>query len=58
MDAATTRLTVDKQVNGYWRVTLNHPPINTVDDLMYVELMTPPLPRHTLWGRRPPATCV
>jgi len=34
MDEATTRLTVDKQVPGYWRVTLNHPPINTVDDLM------------------------
>src|SRR5690348_3560685 len=23
-----TRLTVDKQVPGYWRVTLDHPPIN------------------------------
>jgi enoyl-CoA hydratase/carnithine racemase len=33
-----TRLTVDKQVPGYWRVTLNHPPINTVDDLMYDEI--------------------
>src|SRR6476620_8917061 len=38
MDAATTRLTVDKQVHGYWRVTLKHPPINTVDDLMYDEV--------------------
>jgi len=38
MDEATTRLTVDKQVPGYWRVTLNHPPINTVDDLMYDEV--------------------
>ena len=37
MDEAT-RLTVDKQVPGYWRVTLNHPPINTVDDLMYDEV--------------------
>jgi enoyl-CoA hydratase/carnithine racemase len=38
MDEATTRVTVDKQVAGYWRVTLNHPPINTVDDLMYDEV--------------------
>ena len=22
---------------GHWRVTLNHPPINTIDDLMYDE---------------------
>ena len=38
MDEATTRVTVDKQVPGYWRVTLNHPPINTIDDLMYDEV--------------------
>jgi enoyl-CoA hydratase/carnithine racemase len=38
MDEATTRLTVDMQVAGYWRVTLNHPPINTIDDLMYDEV--------------------
>jgi enoyl-CoA hydratase/carnithine racemase len=38
MEAATTRLTVDKQVPGHWRVTLTHPPINTVDDLMYDEI--------------------
>jgi len=38
MNEATTRLTVDKQVPGHWRVTLNHPPINTVDDLMYDEI--------------------
>jgi hypothetical protein len=38
MDGTTTRLTVDKQVPGFWRVTLNHPPINTVDDLMYDEI--------------------
>jgi hypothetical protein len=31
MDEATTRVTVDKQEPGYWRVTLNHPPINTID---------------------------
>jgi enoyl-CoA hydratase/carnithine racemase len=39
MDAATTRITCDKQVPGYWRVTLNHPPINTIDDLMYDEVL-------------------
>jgi enoyl-CoA hydratase/carnithine racemase len=38
MDEDMTRLTVDKQVPGYWRVTLDHPPINTVDDLMYDEI--------------------
>src|ERR1700752_3960750 len=38
MDEATTRVTVDKQEPGYWRVTLNHPPINTIDDLMYDEV--------------------
>ena len=38
MDESTTRVTVDRQVPGYWRVTLNHPPINTVDDLMYDEI--------------------
>src|SRR6476660_5388302 len=38
MDEATTRVTVDKQEPGYWRVTLNHPPINSVEDLMYDEV--------------------
>jgi enoyl-CoA hydratase/carnithine racemase len=38
MDEATTRLSVDKNEPGYWRITLNHPPINTVDDLMYDEI--------------------
>jgi enoyl-CoA hydratase/carnithine racemase len=38
MSDATTRVTIDKQVEGHWRVTLNHPPVNTVDDLMYDEL--------------------
>ena len=28
MSNVTTRITTDKQVPGYWRVTLNHPPIN------------------------------
>src|SRR5246127_4403898 len=32
------RVTIDKQVEGHWRVTLDHPPVNTVDDLMYDEL--------------------
>ena len=39
MDAATSRVILDKQVPGYWRVTLSHPPINTVDDLMYDEVL-------------------
>ena len=34
----TNRITVDKGVPGYWRATLNHPPINTVDDQMYDEV--------------------
>src|SRR5258708_12338750 len=38
MDNVTTRITTDKQVPGYWRVTLNHPPINTIDDQMYDEV--------------------
>lgn len=38
MDDMTTRITTDKQTSGYWRVTLNHPPINTIDDQMYDEI--------------------
>ncbi len=38
MGNVTTRITADKQVPGFWRVTLNHPPINTVDDQMYDEI--------------------
>jgi len=38
MSNVTTRITTDKQVPGFWRVTLNHPPINTVDDQMYDEI--------------------
>ena len=34
----TNRITVDKGVPGYWRATLNHPPINSVDDQMYDEV--------------------
>ncbi len=37
MDNVTTSITTDKQTPGFWRVTLNHPPINTVDDRMYDE---------------------
>jgi len=38
MEEAIPRVSVDKQVPGYWGVTLNHPPINTIDDLMYDEI--------------------
>jgi enoyl-CoA hydratase/carnithine racemase len=32
------KVTVDKTVPGYWRVTLNNPPINAIDDSMYDEI--------------------
>jgi len=38
IENVTTRITTDKQVSGYWRVTLDHPPINTIDDRMYDEI--------------------
>ena len=38
MDNVTTRITADKRTPGHWRVTINHPPINTVDDQMYDEV--------------------
>src|SRR5260370_29778169 len=38
MANAATRIATDKQTLGYWRVTLNHPPINTIDNLMYDEV--------------------
>src|ERR1700748_3280573 len=38
MDKETARIITDKQTSGYWRVTLNHPPINTIDDQMYDEI--------------------
>ena len=38
LDEPRTRITTDKQVPGHWRVTLNHPPINTIDDQMYDEI--------------------
>ncbi|GAA4622604.1 enoyl-CoA hydratase/isomerase family protein [Actinoallomurus vinaceus] len=38
MNEPATKITIDKQVPGYWRVTLDNPPINTVDDQMYDEV--------------------
>jgi enoyl-CoA hydratase/carnithine racemase len=38
MNDVTNRISIDKQLPGYWRVTLRHPPINTIDDQMYDEL--------------------
>jgi enoyl-CoA hydratase/carnithine racemase len=37
MNDVRKRITVDKATPGYWRVTLNNPPINAVDDRMYDE---------------------
>src|SRR5258706_15148445 len=38
MSDAQTRIAVNKETPGWWRVTVDHPPINTVDDLMYDEI--------------------
>src|SRR5713101_7464751 len=38
MNDAQTRITVNKETPGCWRVTLDHPPINSVDDRMYDEI--------------------
>src|SRR5258708_5671367 len=38
MSNVETRLTVHQETPGHWRVTINHPPINTVDDGMYDEV--------------------
>src|SRR5260370_18009470 len=38
MNDAQTRIAVNKETPGCWRVTLDHPPINTVDDRMYDEI--------------------
>ena len=38
MNDAPTRIRVNTETPGYWRVTLDHPPINTVDDRMYDEI--------------------
>ena len=38
MSEPTSNVIIDKQVLGYWRVTLDNPPINTVHDQMYDEV--------------------
>src|SRR5882672_10574570 len=38
MSEPTTNITIGKQVHGYWRATLNNPPINTIHDRMYDEV--------------------
>jgi enoyl-CoA hydratase/carnithine racemase len=38
MSEPTTKITIGKEVPGYWRVTLDNPPVNTVDDQMYDEV--------------------
>lgn len=38
MNDVTRRISTDKQTPGHWRVTLDHPPINTIDDQMYDEI--------------------
>src|ERR1700751_2535427 len=38
MSSARTKITTDKTTAGYWRVTLNNPPINAIDDSMYDEV--------------------
>jgi hypothetical protein len=38
MNDVRKRITTDKTKPGYWRVTLNNPPINAIDDRMYDEV--------------------
>ena len=38
MSEPTTNIAIDKRVPGYWRATLDNPPINTVHDRMYDEV--------------------
>jgi len=38
MSTSQNKVIVDKHAEGYWQVTLDNPPINTVDDQMYDEL--------------------
>jgi enoyl-CoA hydratase/carnithine racemase len=38
MNDVPKRITTDKTTPGYWRVTLNNPPINAIDDRMYDEV--------------------
>jgi hypothetical protein len=40
MTEPTTNITIDKQAPGYWRATLDNPPINTVHDRMYDRSLT------------------
>jgi hypothetical protein len=35
MNGAKQTLLVDKSTPGHWRVTLDNPPINVIDDGMY-----------------------
>ncbi|MGA2942305.1 MAG: enoyl-CoA hydratase/isomerase family protein [Xanthobacteraceae bacterium] len=37
MSNARKKIIADKSTPGYWRVTLNNPPINSIDDSMYDE---------------------
>src|SRR5258706_2661816 len=38
MTQATSKVRTDRSVPGYWRVTLDNPPINAIDDSMYDEI--------------------
>ncbi|ANB75874.1 hypothetical protein AYM40_26590 [Paraburkholderia phytofirmans OLGA172] len=38
MSSVQNRLVIDKKTPGHWRVSFDHPPINTIDDQMYDEL--------------------
>jgi len=38
MSNAEKKLIADKTTPGYWRITLNNPPINAITDGMYDEV--------------------
>jgi enoyl-CoA hydratase/carnithine racemase len=38
MNDISNRIIIDKTKPGYWRVSLNNPPINAIDDRMYDEI--------------------
>ena len=38
MSESKIKVTIDTAVPGYWRVTLDNPPVNTIDDQMYDEV--------------------
>lgn len=38
MTQATSKVRTDKSIPGYWRVALDNPPINAIDDSMYDEI--------------------